>query len=147
MISCIQPRMYGKSIALLKQARKEKDSVVMSFSNESARYLAETAKEIFSEEIDRLRSAPTYLVFKNGNTMQITGWELGKSDNRPKFIDELPYILEKLFGNIKMFTGTCQRMDLEPKHLPEGWVESRKMQMSEEQFKTEILGKFTEDGE
>jgi len=149
MISCLEGRRAGKTTALLNQARKESKSIVVGFSINSTRGLFHTALDQFEGQIDKAYSIELKIVFKDGSIMDFYPYNLVVNNkiNAPKFIDELPTILDQLFRNVKMFNGTTERMYLgKSSLLSDEYLESMKELMGVKAFKKEYECEF-DDGD
>ena len=157
MISCLKQKRSGKTTILLNEARKEKDSIVIGFGHKSRGFLFYKAMEIFKEEIESSSEHYKIIKFKDGNRMYFNILDDFTSRRRrsglsskerltPKFVDELPILLDNLLGgNVKMFTGTTEQY--EPNEFLRNYFAEPKQFSNKEEFENEVLGKFSLDEE
>lgn len=117
MKALLKERRWGKSTALLKEAKKQERSLVMSFNHTSTKYLRLQAMDLFKDEVECYKQMEHKIVFKNGNEMVfIDGIQCLSRGYNPSiyiehkmYIDEMPLMIERILGkHVEMFTGTCE---------------------------------------
>ena len=115
MISMIKDRRSGKSTRLLQMAMvhgRGNRRVILSPTLGMSKYLMNYMMELSKDMCPELRHS-TMEVTIHGVVFQFTSIECFTRESHHKvevYIDELPFCLEQLLGDVKMFTGTCLRM-------------------------------------
>jgi len=95
MFSIIKGRRSGKTFQLLQEASVEKKAIFVVHNRQMVQCVKDMA-EYAGLDID------------NVTIMSYAEFVTTKINQTPVFIDELPLILKKHFGNVQGFSGTCE---------------------------------------
>ena len=117
MISFLNTRRSGKTTRLLKQAAREREAVIISPTRDMSSVCFEYALEFFGEAVNKKVLTARIIYLKTGCKLYFRSFDRMQQEpgleNTPKFIDELPLLLDRLLNNVKMFTGTTLRLSEE----------------------------------
>lgn len=106
----VKPRRYGKSTALIREALKEKEAIIVVPRGSWIRMMVNLTKEILNKQKKSFkhRISTNEILTKNKKLRFVSfrTFISEPSPSTPVFIDEAGIILKELFGNVVCISST-----------------------------------------